>query len=106
MNINKIGLEAEFLIKNEQNELVYPQDHGFSCDDFCILGEFRAEPGDTREKTIANFYEEYYKIIYRAKEKKLKIDILNGWETIEPEIYANILRKMGAKSVAQCKNIY
>lgn len=106
MNINKVGLEAEFLLKDVQGNLVYPADNGFGHDDFCILGEFRALPGETREKTIANFYEEYYKVIYQAKAKKLTVDIVNGWQNIEPKLYAEILRKMGSKSVAQCKNIY
>lgn len=106
MNINKVGLEAEFLLKNQNGELVYPGEHGFGYDDFCILGEFRALPGQTREETIANFYKEYYKVIYQAKAKKLTIDISQGWQNIDPKLYAEILRKMGSKSVAQCKNIY
>jgi hypothetical protein len=106
MNTNKIGLEAEFLLTDANNNLVYPQDHGFGCDDFCILGEFRGEPGATREETIANFYKAYYTVIFQAKQKKLNVEIKDGWRKIDPTLYAAILRKMGSKSVAQCKNIY
>lgn len=103
---NQIGLEAEFLLRDKDNQLVYPADHGFQTDEFCILGEFRGLPGETREKAIANFLEEYYKVIFTAKKKLLTVDISTGWDKIEPKFYAEILRKMGAKSVAQCKNIY
>jgi hypothetical protein len=103
---NQIGLEAEFFLRNKENKLVYPADHGFSTDEFCILGEFRGLPGETREKTIGNFMEEYYKVIFNAKKKDLVVDIATGWDKIEPKFYAEILRKMGAKSVALCQNIY
>lgn len=105
-NINKVGLEAEFLLRDKDGKLMYPADHGFTTDEFCILGEFRGLPGETREETIANFIKEYYSVIYLAKNKKLTVDIQNGFEVIEPKFHAEILRKMGSKAVAQCRNIY
>lgn len=103
---NQIGLEAEFLLKTDKGELVYPGDYGFCTDEFVILGEFRGKPGETREETIGNFIKEYYSVIYRAQKQKLTVDISRGWEQIDPKFYSEILRKMGTKSVAQCKNIY
>lgn len=103
---NKVGLEAEFFVRNKKDEIVYPSHYGFKTDDYIILGEFRAAPGSTREETIANFMLEYYKVIFRAQKGGVFIDIGKGWTTLKPAFYAEILRKMGTKVVAQAKNIY
>ncbi len=103
---NKIGLEAEYLLRNKDNQLVYPADHGFTTDDFCILGEFRGTPGETREEAIANFIKEYFKVVYSAKKKDLVVDITKGWDLITPKFHSEILKKMGVKNVAKCQNIY
>jgi hypothetical protein len=103
--INKIGLEAEFFLRDKDGKLVYPAAHGFSTDDFCIIGEFRGDPGATRAEAIGLFMKAYYEIAYKAKGLGLTLDIA-GWTTIEPAFYAEILRKMGSKSVAQCRNVY
>ncbi len=105
MNENKVGLEAEFFVRKNKG-LVFPADYGFSCDDFCLLGEFRAKAASSREETIANFIKEYYEIIYKAEKKGVEVDIQTGWDKIDPKFYAQIIRKMGSKSVAACLNIY
>ena len=102
---NKIGLEAEFFLRKD-GELVFPGDYGFSTDDLVILGEFRADPGSTRSEAIANFYKEYYNIVEKARANGLQLDISSGHTTITPEKYAEVMRKIGHKDVAGCKNIY
>lgn len=104
--LNCVGLEAEFFLRGEKNKLLYPAANGFSTDEFIILGEFRAKQGENREETISNFMKEWYKIIFQAKKQGHKIDIETGYTEIDPKFYAEIIRKMGTKNVAQAKNIY
>ncbi len=104
--LNCVGLEAEFFLRGEKNKLLYPAANGFSTDEFVILGEFRAKQGENREETISNFMKEWYKIIFQAKKQNHKIDIETGYTEIDPKFYAEILRKMGTKVVAQSKNIH
>lgn len=104
MNINKIGLEAEFLLRKE-GKFVYPSDHGFQTDDFIILGEFRGEPGATREEAIANFLKVYYNVAYKAKALGLTID-MEGFAKIAPKEFAEILRKIKRKEIVTCQNVY
>ena len=101
---NKIGLEAEFLLR-KNGELVYPANYGFETDDFPILGEIRALPANTRAETMANFLKVWYETVERSRAAGLDID-LSGYAEISPEKYAEILRRMGTKEVAKCANIY
>lgn len=103
--INKIGLEAEFLVRNEKDELVYPSSAGLGSDDFPLIAEIRGEPGDTVAKSIANFMLAYWGAVQSVKRMKLKID-LNGFAKISPELHAEAMRKAGTKNVAKCANIY
>lgn len=105
--INKVGLEAEFFLRDKNGkELVFPENHGFETDEFIILGEFRAKPGVTRSETAANFFRAWYDVIELAKKKEKTIDISTGYTLITPEFYTEIMRKMGTKTIAHCKNIY
>lgn len=108
MQKNRVGLEAEFFLRDKDGQILYPDEYNFSTDDFCVLGEFRADSGETREATIANFMKKYYEVVYKARNhsKGLILDIENGWAKVDPKFYASVLRKMGSKSVAQCFNIY
>jgi hypothetical protein len=82
--INKIGLEVEFFLCNKKDgKLVYPSDYGFETDDFIILGEFRCEPGNTREEVIGNYYKELSKVLLQAEEVKLIVNF--GYKIITPE---------------------
>lgn len=102
--INKVGLEAEYLLRDAKGNLVYPADHGLGADSFPIIGEFRGKPGKTRADAIGNFLKAYYEVIFRAKKEKLTID-LKGWASVSPEFHAKAMRKMETKEVAQCQNI-
>lgn len=104
--INKIGLEAEFFLRDTKGNLVYPSDHGFESDSFPIVGEFRAEPGKTRSEAIANFLKAYYEVVFKAKAAKLTLDIDSGYAVVTPAFHAEVMRKMDGKEVSQCKNIY
>lgn len=103
--INKVGLEAEFFLTGKGGKLLYPGDHGFSTDEFIILGEFRAKPGKTRAETFGNFYSEYAEVLTKAYKKGFDIN-LDGVKRIDPTKNAEILRKMGTKAITESKNIY
>jgi hypothetical protein len=104
--VNCVGLEAEFFLRGSKDRLIYPTSDGFSTDEFPILGEFRADKGETREETLSNFMKEWYRILFLAKSKSHKIDIETGYTEIDPTFYTEILRKMGTKNIAQSKNIH
>jgi hypothetical protein len=103
--VNKIGLEAEFFLTNKKGDLLFPNSNGFGCDEFIILGEFRATPGTTRAETISNFLKEWYVLVESADKKGKLIDI-EPFKTIDGDFYAKIMRKMGTKEISQARNIY
>jgi len=102
---NKIGLEFEFLLRDKDGNLVFPEDFGFECDEFIILGEARAEAGKNPEETLANFYNTYYSVKWRAEAKGLTLD-LTGYAEIPNDFSAEIMRRMRLKEISQSKNIY
>jgi len=104
--INKVGLEAEVLIRSKKNELVIPSDYNLPCDDFIVLGEIRAPAKDNIPDTLYAFMKEFYMFNKSLEYFNFHTDIEKGWATISPEDYTNILRKMGSKEIATCKNIY
>ena len=103
--INKIGLEAEFFITDINGDLLFPSDYGFSSDEFIILGEFRAEPGETRIETVTNFMKEWYAINEQAKKRDVFIDI-DPYKEIDLDFRSTILKAMGTKQITQSQNIY
>lgn len=102
---NKVGLEAEYLLRNKDGELVFPGDYGFTTDEYVILGEFRGEPGNSPAETCAFFLKEYYDLLSKAKKAGLTVDI-SGWTTVDNPFSARILRKMGTKVINESSNIY
>lgn len=104
--VNSLGLEAEFFLRGKNGKLLYPGKHGFSTDEFFILGEFRAKEGTNRQETLAHFMEKWYEVLFLAKKNGEKIDIETGHTEIDPALYADILRKMESKHIASAKNIY
>ena len=101
---NMVGLEAEFFVLKD-NELVFPSDYGFSTDEFIILGEFRAEPGNNRSETIANFLKAYYDTVEKATKNGVNISLIPSY-TIDLEFWSKILKRLGMKEISQSKNIY
>jgi len=102
--INKVGLEAEFFLKDKNNALVFPARFDFDYDDYIILGEFRSDPGETREETIGNFIKSLCKVRRKAKENKLSLSF--GYEEITPQFKARILKEMGTKEIQNTHNIH
>jgi len=51
---NRIGLEAEYILRNSKGEVIMPP-AGWDRDGFPVLGEIRAEPGKNTAEVIANF---------------------------------------------------
>lgn len=106
MNKITVGLEAEYLLRDEAGNLIMPDPRYYDHDDYLILGELRASPGGSREDTLANFMKQWYKLLFTARQQGHTVDVTTGWDTISPQFYAEILRKMGSKDVSQAKNIY
>ncbi len=103
---NMVGLEAEFLLRNKGNkELTFPGDHGFTTDEYIILGEFRGQPGNNTAEVISNFMLEYYKVLGLAEKKEKVVDLM-GYAEIDNEFNSKIMRKMGTKQVNDSANIY
>jgi len=105
MITNKVGLEFEFLLRDKDGNLVFPEDFGFECDEFIILGEARAEAGTTPEETLANFFNTYYSVKWKAEAKGLTLD-LTGYAEVPNDFNAEIMRRMRLKEISQSKNIY
>ena len=53
--INKIGVEAEYILRNSKNEVIIPPAY-FDRDGFPVLGEIRGEPGQSIEEVLTNFF--------------------------------------------------
>lgn len=103
--VNRIGLEGEFILRDSKGKIRYPAKHGFDRDDFFLLGEFRARPGENREEVVGHFMESIAELYYRAAKTDLQLDFSGVYE-ISPEQKADVLRKMGRKNIAEAKNIY
>ena len=104
--INKVGLEAEFFVKDKDSNLVFPGDHGFSTDEYIILGEFRADPGETIEECVGNYFKALTEVLERAARSEKKLSISFGYETVSPEFKSKILKKMRTKQIQDTKNIH
>jgi len=102
---NTIGLEAEYFLRDRDGKLLIPFEHNFSFDEYILLGEFRAEKGNTRAKCLANFLESFYETKYEIEDRNMVMDFADGWTTLTPEFYAELLRKMGNKEISRSENI-
>jgi hypothetical protein len=103
--VNKLGLEAEFLLRDSKGNFRYPAKHGFSTDDFFLLGELRASPGKTREECVGNFMQAVAEVLYKAEKKNFLVDF-SGMAEISPSMKSDVLRKMNSKQIPAVKNIY
>jgi hypothetical protein len=64
--INKVGIEAEFLLYNAKDELIIPPS-GWDRDGFPLLGEIRGEEGKNVGETVTNFIKRKMEIIELIK---------------------------------------
>lgn len=102
--VNEIGLEAEFFLKNNKGELVYPHDYSLEHDNYPLLGEIRAKPGKNINETLSNFYNALSEVNYVINRDKLIMGF--GYEQIDLNTKVKILREMGVKEISDIKNIY
>lgn len=102
---NKVGIEAEFFLRDKNKKLVYPSNYGFSTDDFPIVGEVRADAGTSRHETVGNFLKELARLFYKAEVEKLTLDF-SSYVEISPAEKAKILRSVGIKSLDISNNVY
>lgn len=74
---NKIGIEAEYILRNKKGEIIIPPVY-FGRDGFPVLGEIRGEPGSNVEESVSNF------IKAKIKTERLasKIDNVISFEPI------------------------
>ena len=68
MIVNKIGLEAEYVIKDDKGKLVIPPGY-FDRDDFPLLGEIRGDAGKNVAETVSNFFGQKLKILSEVAKK-------------------------------------
>lgn len=100
---NKIGLEAEFLLRDKDGNLVIP--YSYPRDDFEILGEIRGEPGKSMPEAVSNFYKKFLEVSERARSDGFTID-LTGHAVLDLKTYKKVLEISGPKETPQCRNIY
>lgn len=106
MLVKKIGIEFELILFDvKKNSMVFPQDYGFSTDEFIILAESRVEPGTSVPEIMGNFYTNWYTIQERLNKNNLDWH-RDGYLKVSPEFYAGILRRMGGKEISTCRNLY
>lgn len=101
-----IGLEFEYFLKNFKGELVFPSDYGFPTDEFIILAECRVPPANTLHDVMGNFYREWYSILERADSLKLEVFMSEGYQSVTPQFYSTILKRIKVKEISTCSNIY
>jgi hypothetical protein len=90
----KVGIEVEFFVTNN-DKIVMPA----ACipkDDFPLMGEIRAEPGETVEEVMGNTTKELVKIIKLLKNKQM---LISGTERIPLSLY-----RKASKACVQPKN--
>lgn len=102
---NKIGLEAEFFLLDDKNNLVIASEVFFPHDDFKLLGEIRGLPGETPEEAISLFFKEYYSLLYLAERKNLRI-IFPGFVEIDNKFFRKIKKLSRKKEDGKEENIY
>jgi len=105
---NKIGVEAEFFLINEEGEAVVPSIR-FDRDDFPLLGEIRGEPGKDVSSTYSNFIKRMLEVkeVVRKGGKEEYLSFQNS-KRIRLDTYREALREATyqKKDIDIVKNIY
>jgi hypothetical protein len=104
MILRKIGLEAEVILL-EKRKPVIAGALGFPSDDYSLLAEIRAEPGDDWIKTMTNFYMSFRQFEESLEPYKLKMN-RDSWMPIPIELHRKVLLGMGTKEVPEYSNIH
>lgn len=107
---SKIGLEAEFIVRDTEGKVAIPE-YGIPTDGFPLLGEIRGEPASTTEEVYANFVKEKIRIEKLAKRAGYTIEYISS-ERAGLKVYKEVMKILRAtveeKKVSgkQIKNIY
>lgn len=110
MLISKIGLEAEFIVRDKKGNVVIPH-YSVPKDGFPLLGEIRGEPACTTAKVFANFIEEKIKVEKTVALSGHTIEYTSS-EKVRLKVYKEVMRLLRAtveeKKVSgkQIRNIY
>lgn len=105
--VNKVGLEAELFVFDENTRLpIFPSTIGLPTDDFPLLCEVRAKPGTTVAETVSNFILEFLKIKQAIAKEGFIMKLGTDSITIPHVLYSEALKNMGTKEYPACKNIY
>lgn len=104
---SKVGLEAEFLLRNGKNEIVVPP-ATWDRDGFPLLGEIRGEPGEKASETITNFVAKKMEILDKISAKS-SIQFASR-ERVPLKLYKQANAQMNAAdkegAMADIQNIY
>ena len=110
MLVSKIGLEAEFIVRNKEGKIVIPH-YGVPKDGFPLLGEIRGEPARNTAKVFANFIEEKIRVEKAVKLSGHTIEYISS-ENVGLKVYKEVMKLLRAtveeKKVSgkQIRNIY
>lgn len=103
----KVGLEAEFLLRNGKNEVIIPP-ASWDRDGFPLLGEIRAEPGEKIAETITNFMAKKMEILGKISAKS-SIQFV-ARERVPLKLYKLANKQMNAAdkegAMAEIRNIH
>jgi len=106
MLVSKVGLEAEFLLLNDKDELVVPPSY-LDRDGFPLLGEIRGKPADNMPDVVANFMKRKMEI-ENGLDKDYKISMENI-RAVNLETYRKAMREVTIpkkEQVGTVQNIY
>lgn len=102
---SKVGLEAEFLMRNSKGEVIMPV--GVSTDDFPILGEIRGQEGERMAETVANFSMAHLQTVQNLRQGRT-IEF-TAIERLPLALYKKALsevKKPKGDVIGQVKNVY
>jgi hypothetical protein len=105
--LQKVGLEAEFLLINAKDEIIIPPS-SWDRDGFPLLAEIRGGPGKTVAETITNFKAREYEIIEGMR--KGHTMRMSDMELIKLALYKRANKEVNwdekSESMGKVKNIY
>jgi len=101
-----VGVEAEYLLLNAQDEAIVPPQH-WERDGFPLLGEIRGEPGKNTAETVGNFTKERIRCADRVRQGHSMAfeDIFRVRLKVYKEAMKQVTEAKG-ESIGKTKNIY
>lgn len=103
----KVGLEAEFLLKNDKDETIIPPS-SWDRDGFPLLGEIRGKEGKNPAEVVTNF--QFREMEIRDRLRKGHRIIMTDVETVPLKLYKAANRQVDWEEkqaqLGEVKNIY